>query len=374
MSEVVEEQEDKTEFQQEDKSDLRFEDEDVEPIEESPIEDLSKIVSYNIANTVEVLKLKIDNDEINLKPEFQRDFVWDITRASLFIDSLLTGLPIPSIFLGKNKEDESYIVIDGQQRLKAAYYYITGNFFSNGQSSVFVLKGLNKREWDGKAFAELEPKYRRRINNAVLNTTVIEDINFRPRVVHDLFHRLNTGGVPLTDQEIRNCVYTGVFNKQLIDLNKEGEWRALIGRPVPERRLRDVELVLRFLALFHGLKGYKESMRNFLSTFQDDNKNNNDFLASNAALFVSTVSAILNGIGLNAFKPTSTLNKSVCDSIMVSVAQIISAGGTIMNMRHNYNRLLADDEYKKYIKYATASEANVNGRINLARQYFLGNK
>jgi hypothetical protein len=207
-----------------------------------------------------------------------------------------------------------------------------------------------------------------------LNTTVIEDINFRPRVVHDLFHRLNTGGVPLTDQEIRNCVYTGVFNMQLISLNDNTGWRILLGRQVPERRLRDVELVLRFLALFHELKTYKESMREFLSTFQDNNKYNRDFLEENETLFNATVSTILDGIGPNAFKPTRTLNKSVCDSIMVSVAQIISSGGIIKDMKQSYQRLMQDDDYQRYIKYSTSSEVNVTGRIGLARQYFLGHK
>ncbi|MBK8343771.1 MAG: hypothetical protein IPL12_10945 [Bacteroidetes bacterium] len=77
---------------------LKFENEESEPIETSPVDELAKIVSYNVANTIEVLKLKVENNEINMKPEFQRDFVWDISRASLFIDSLLIGLPIPSIF------------------------------------------------------------------------------------------------------------------------------------------------------------------------------------------------------------------------------------------------------------------------------------
>jgi hypothetical protein len=103
--------------------DIEFENDEFEEVEESSTKDLSRIVSYNIANTIEVLILKIDNREIDLQPEFQRDFVWDINRASLFIDSLLIGLPIPSIFLGKSSEDESYKVIDGQQRLKSAYFF-----------------------------------------------------------------------------------------------------------------------------------------------------------------------------------------------------------------------------------------------------------
>ncbi|MDO7846548.1 DUF262 domain-containing protein [Hymenobacter sp. M29] len=357
-----------------DPNEIEFENDENEPAEESPVADLAKIVSYNIANTVEVLKLKIDNEEINLKPEFQRDFVWDINRASLFIDSLLTGLPIPSIFLGKDKEDESYIVIDGQQRLKSAYYFITGSFISNEKSAIFTLKGLKDREWNGKTFAELDAKYKRRINNAVLNTTIIEDINFRPRVVHDLFHRLNTGGVPLTDQEIRNCVYTGIFNKQIIELNSYNNWRILIGKPFPERRLRDVELVLRFFALFHGLSVYKESMREFLSTFQDNNKNNHDFIASNNELFKATVDLILHEIGPNAFKLVSTINKSVCDSVMVSIAQIITSRKSHANLKQKHQQIIADETYRKYVTYSTSSEANVTGRIDLARNYFLGLK
>jgi uncharacterized protein with ParB-like and HNH nuclease domain len=354
--------------------DLKFDNEEVEPMDESPVDELAKIVSYNVANTVEVLKLKVDSDEINMKPEFQRDFVWDINRASLFIDSLLIGLPIPSIFLGKNKEDESYIVIDGQQRLKSAYYYMTGQFISNDIETIFALKNLKDRDWNGMTYAELPDKFKRRIKNAVLNTTIIEDINFRPKVVHDLFYRLNTGGMPLTDQEIRNCVYSGIFNKQIISLNLNKNWRTLLGKPSVDRRLRDAELVLRFFALLNGLQAYKPSMREFLSTYQEENKKNTSFLESNNAIFEKTVDVILSEIGDNSFKITSTLNKSVCDSVMVGVAQILKAGKTPVDLKVNYKKLIADEDFKKYVTSGTSAETSVNGRIDLARNYFLGLK
>lgn len=118
--------------------DLEFQDEENEEIKESSADELGKIVSYNVANTVEVLKFKIDNNEIDLKPEFQRDFVWDINRASLFIDSLLIGLPIPSIFLGKSKDDETYKVIDGQQRLKYITIYVLATRFLEGSVKQII--------------------------------------------------------------------------------------------------------------------------------------------------------------------------------------------------------------------------------------------
>lgn len=353
-----------------DTDELIFENDEVEEIDESSITDLSKIISYNVANTVEVLKLKIDNDEIQLKPDFQRDFVWDIKRASLFIDSLLIGLPIPSIFLGKNKEDESYIVIDGQQRLKSVYFYISGKFVTNDKERIFSLKNLKDREWDGKTYAELDIKYKRRINNAVLNTTIIEDINYKPRVVHDIFHRLNTGGMPLTDQEIRNCVYSGGFNSVLLSLNTNEKWRLLLGKKHVDKRLRDVELILRFFALLNNLQNYKPSMREFLTSFQSDFKTRK----IDDSIFIKTINIILDEIGERAFKTSSSINKSVCDSLMVGVAQVLLQNKEIIGLKESYLKLIKDEEYRKYITSSTSSPSHVTGRIDLARNYILGNK
>jgi hypothetical protein len=350
--------------------DIIFENEELEEFEESSTNELSRIVSYNIANTIEVLKFKIDNGEIDMKPEFQRDFVWDIYRASLFIDSLLIGLPIPSIFLGKSKEDESYKVIDGQQRLKSAYFYLLGKFNTKGKEQIFNLKKLEDREWNNKTYAELDEKYQRRIRNAVLNTTVIEDIDSNPRVVHDIFHRLNTGGMPLKDQEIRNCIYSGPYNKELYLLNENDNWRSLLGQKYADRRLRDIELILRFYALKDKLGSYNPSMREFLSNYQKDNSK----LTPNKHIFNSLVEVILEQIGENAFKVKRTVNKSVCDAIMVGIAQILEDGKQCKNLKENHKRLIADEEFVKYVSSGTSTETHVNGRITLARNYFLGLK
>lgn len=347
---------------------LLFDSEENEPIIESTTDELSKIISYNIANTVEVLKFKIDNEEIDLKPEFQRDFVWDMNRASLFIDSLLIGLPIPSIFLGKSKEDETYKVIDGQQRLKSVYFYINGKFMTNGQEQVFGLRKLEGRDWNGKTYAELDEKFKRRIRNAVLNTTVIEDIDSNPRVVHDIFHRLNTGGMSLTDQEVRNCVYNGVLNDSIIDLNKTENWRKLLGKTYPDRRLRDVEMILRFYALLDSINSYEPSMREFLSRYQDRMKKE----VIDQELFLKVTSLLNNNLGDEAFRVTRTVNKSVCDAIMVSVAQIIKEGKEIIDIKTAHEKLIKDDEFLKYVTSSTSTESNVKGRITIARNYFLG--
>lgn len=347
---------------------LEFENDEIEEVAESSTAELSKIVSYNIANTIEVLKFKIDNGEIDLQPEFQRDFVWDIHRASLFIDSLLIGLPIPSIFLGKSKDDETYKVIDGQQRLKSAYYFLQGKFNTKGKEQIFNLKKLEDREWDGKTYAELDEKLQRRIRNAVLNTTVIEDIDTSPRVVHDIFHRLNTGGMPLKDQEIRNCIYSGTFNKVLFDLNQNEQWRDLLGQKYADRRLRDLELILRFFALKDNLSNYAPSMREFLSNYQRENAS----VKINISVFNQTIDLIHSQIGSGAFRIKRSVNKSVCDAITVSLAQILSEGKETKDLKAQYSKLITDAEFQKYVTAGTSTETHVNGRITLARNYFLG--
>jgi len=361
-----------TENEEFDYDNLKFDSEENEDFGESSTEELSKIVSYNVANTVEVLKFKIDNNEIELQPEFQRDFVWDINRASLFIDSLITGLPIPSIFLGKSKEDETYKVIDGQQRLKSVYFFLGGRFKTKGKDQVFTLKNLEDREWNGKTYAELDDKHKRRIRNAVLNTTVIEDIDSNPKVVHDIFHRLNTGGMPLKDQEIRNCVYTGSFNTLLIKLNNHPVWRKLLGQEYPDRRLRDVELILRYFALLYDYNSYSPSMREFLSRFQKTNKENQDLQNEGAYLFDKIIVEIFEQLGPNAFVLKTTINKSVCDAVMVALGQIHKQGKKPVNLKKGHSKLLDDSEFLKYVSASTSSETSVTGRITKARNYFLG--
>ncbi|MCX7748567.1 MAG: DUF262 domain-containing protein [Clostridia bacterium] len=334
------------------------------------ISEVSKIMSYNISNSIDVLLHKIKQEEINLKPEFQRDFVWDIKRASLFIDSLLVGLPIPSILLGKLKEDENFIVIDGQQRLKSVFYFCDGYFYVNGQRKVFRLSSLYDRPWNNKTFDELEPTLQRRLRNAVINSTIIEDVDSNPDIVYDIFYRLNTGGVPLKDQEIRNCIYPGSFLAFLNRINRYKNWRALVGKAIPDRRLEDVEVILRYFALLSDFNNYQPSMRNFLSYFLSKNRNNVSIESELEAIFTKTVDLIFSNIGYHAFKKYNKFNRSICDSIMVAISQCILENKNIYNIKEQYNKLLNNSDYSDYISVTTTSTYNVKGRVLLAKSYF----
>jgi hypothetical protein len=199
---------------------------------------------------------KIQQGELILQPEFQREYVWDDTKASRFIESILMQIPTPVIYLAEDEEGR-LLTIDGHQRLKSIY-----RFWSN----EFPLKNLTVfKELNGKYFKDLEKKYQRTIVNGVIRTILIKrqsnnDIKF------ELFERLNTGSVHLNAQELRNCIYLGPYNDLIKDLARNEDFLFLLGLKEPDKRMRDRELVLRFFAFYHTpYYQYKPPMKKFLN-------------------------------------------------------------------------------------------------------------
>jgi len=154
-------------------------------------------------------------------------------------------------------KDGTREVIDGQQRLTALFRFL---------DNESPLSGLKARpDLNKKHFKDLDKPTQRLVRNCALRTVVFKkesDENLR----FEIFERLNTGAVPLNDQELRNCIYRGPYNDLLIKLSGDPDFMALMGFTGPEKRFRDVEYVLRFAAFFHAtyLK-YKPSMARFLT-------------------------------------------------------------------------------------------------------------
>ncbi len=170
--------------------------------------------------------------------------------------------------------------------------------------SKLALKGLEARvDLNGKRFNELNKSLQNKIRKFPIRVITIrkesdKDIKF------DIFQRLNTGAVPLNDQELRNCIYRGPYNELLIELARDSDFLFLLGINKPEKRMRDVELVLRFAAFYHEtyLK-YKPPMRRFLNNDMEkykqiSSKDEKDL--RNA--FKTSVQTIRSLLGNNAFK------------------------------------------------------------------------
>ena len=223
------------------------------------------ISSFGADYTVDGLVKRLEKKQI-IVPEFQRRYVWDIKKASRFIESLIIGLPVPGIFLSRdviqNWEDKStasgtnipHLIIDGQQRLLSLQKFYKGLF---GEKK-FKLTGVCD-EFEGKSYDDLSSDDQNRLDDAIIHATIIkQDAPDKDNnSIYMVFERLNTGGVLLQPQEIRACIYHGEFNKLLNELIKVPAWRSLFKKENP--RLKEQELILRFFALYFNHNEYKIS-------------------------------------------------------------------------------------------------------------------
>jgi uncharacterized protein with ParB-like and HNH nuclease domain len=172
---------------------------------------------------IDSLHKRFHRGRLNVQPEFQRQFVWDKVKSSRLIESALLDIPIPIVYLSEERDGKEN-VIDGQQRLTAFFSFIDGKF---PDDTDFKLSGLKVfTEHNGKKFNQLSEEIQDKIT-----TYKIRVIKFKKESDGDLqfeiFARLNTGSVPLNDQELRNCVFRGRFNELLKELSQDKDFKLL---------------------------------------------------------------------------------------------------------------------------------------------------
>jgi hypothetical protein len=352
------------------KDSFKFDNDYDEGIDISSEDSFSKITSYSISYNVATLLDLIEHQELELEPEFQRNFVWNKQMASLFIDSLLIGFPTPNLFFGRNSQREDFIVIDGLQRLKTIYFFISGQFSTGGSSSQFRLEGLNGRSWNGCTFNDLPLNLQRRLRNTIQNATVIDDIDFNPEIVHELFFRINTGGIPLTNQEVRNCVYIGPFNRTLHEINLNEDWRNILGTEKPHARLADIELILRILSLIDNHENYRPPMHKFLSYFQNENRDDDMHRLSD--LFNKICHIIVSTSQSNIFRKKHIVKRSLLETVFTALGILIQEGHSFNDVEshiENLDRILSE---QKLFRSANSSSAVVREKIQIALNVFRG--
>ncbi|OHB20371.1 MAG: hypothetical protein A2854_01300 [Parcubacteria group bacterium RIFCSPHIGHO2_01_FULL_56_18] len=324
-----------------------------------------KIRTQGADLTLELYSQKIDSGEIVIPP-FQRKYVWTPKKASRLIESFLLGLPVPQIFLFQEATKRDLLVVDGQQRLLSTHYFLRGKWFD--ETTTFYLTGVQPR-WEGKKFDDLEEGDKRRLKNYILRATIFEQIDPADnRSVYEIFERLNTGGMPLTEQEVRNCVNRGPINEFLEELNMCTAWRSLLGKEEPDRRMKDVELILRVLSLIEDWSGYHKPMKDFISDYMQ--KKTNIAEKEQTVLkqkFESVADFIFKEAGPTAFRVASgRINTGILDSVMTAVALI--GPEQITDFTQRLERLKIDVAYMNYASQATTNDEAVTGRIKMAKE------
>lgn len=216
--------------------------------------------------TVATILNQIEQGNIDLNPGFQRRNAWNDKKRSKLIESIMIGYPIPEIVLAEDKNKRnSFIVIDGKQRLltiagfknpEAYQYWTKKNPKTTGLTSSYNLKSYED--------ISANQNYLRIFENSALRCTVISNYP-SDESLYDIFYRLNSGSTPLSSQELRQALNKGPFSEYLIMVTDEDNvLRRVMNLKEPDKRLRDVEVLLRCMSFLRYSMDYKGNLLQFL--------------------------------------------------------------------------------------------------------------
>lgn len=324
-----------------------------------------------------------EEDEL-VKPELQRKYVWDKVEASRFIESILLGLPVPSVFLAQSGSQK--LIVDGYQRIMTVYDYMRGIFSTD--KKVFRLSNSEKinARWRNKAFSELSTDDQRKIKSTTIHAIIFEQK--KPEndgtSLYQVFERINTSGRTLTPQEIRNCVYQGSFNTMLFEINENKTWRELFGTEEADSRMRDLEYILRFFTMKTGdildteskQISLKKALNDFMKTHKEDSPADIQRFKDE---FDTTVQLVYDHIGKDAFrnytrgKFPKKFHPAIFDAIMVAVFLIHKQGIPLDDVsEEKHIALLENPGFKEATSKRTTDVENIRKRIFLAGEMLFG--
>lgn len=329
--------------------------------------------SYDV--TVDELVRRVGSNRIEIAPAYQRQFRWDVERQSQLVESLLLGIPVPSLFMATNVNADTGVtweVVDGLQRLLSLV-----NFLGDPETRTNArlegaptrLTGLEKlTELEGLSARELPTDILTGLLDRPIKVIVLNDKSDL-KVRFDLFERLNTGGIKLTDQEVRASVFMGEFIDLLDELAATPEFETVVvlGRAQQQDGTAQ-EYVLRFFAFADRYRAFDHSVRDFLNDYCADgaerprrSARTNQFLTT----FQFLARCFPNGL------------KSRKGTTPVNLFEGVSVGAHLALLQNPALELprslewLKSDEIKQMTTGATNNRTRVSGRIELSRDHFL---
>lgn len=368
---------------------------------------ITDVVDYDISVSPNDFNLKtifdfIDSGIVKI-PGFQRNYVWDLKRASKLIESLLIGVPIPQIFLYEERKN-SFLVIDGQQRLMTIYYFKKKRFprmdkrselrqilESNhnilpeeilNDNTYFVDFNLNLHEnlpnkinkYNGKNYFTLSTEDQtsldlKTIRNIIIKQNAPEDGD---TVIFEIFNRLNSGGVNLKAQEIRTSLYHSQFYDMLYKININENWRKQTPKEIPDLNMKDIEILLRGFAMLIKGETYTPSMTRFLNSFSQYMKGQSEESVNKLErLFVRFIEKIVGLQPDKLFFTNQRFNISVYEAIFVALCDQGWRDGSLAikdTTLEKIDLLKNNPEFIEATQKSTASTANVIKRLDKAKE------
>jgi len=236
--------------------------------------DLQKrTVSYDMYDmSVRQLIDMVESGVVDIAPDYQRHFVWDDQRESELIESIFLGIPVPSLYMATNS-DATWEVVDGVQRLSTLIHFCGSDDARRRieRPKKLELNGLRKLDsFNGANFDNLPRSIQLTFTLRPLRVTTLNDKSDK-HVRYDLFERLNTGGVKLHAQEIRNCVLGGRFRDIIKELASDENFRSVVALPNNEiREATYEEMILRFFAFYQSYLDFDHDVESFLTSYMEN--------------------------------------------------------------------------------------------------------
>tara|TARA_R110002073_G_scaffold118918_5_gene259210 strand:+ start:130256 stop:131359 length:1104 start_codon:yes stop_codon:yes gene_type:complete len=274
------------------------------------------IISFNELRSCADLYRMYDTKQLEIDPDFQRDKVWSKAASTRFIDSLMKQLPIPSMCISLDYKTNKRLVIDGLQRMWSIIQFLDDSNWklSDLEDIDPKISGLRVEDIQNKY-----PSLYSVVENVTIPVTVIRcdyDKKDHMEYLFTIFHRLNSGGYKLSNQEIRNCIYSGVLNNSIKLVEGKDLYRNLLGLEEGKTyRFAYQELVLRVYAFADKYKEYKGNLSKFLNEYMDDYQDDVEMAESKAKLFLRTVKLVSERVADG--KTFSRLSKSAIEAILV---------------------------------------------------------
>jgi hypothetical protein len=304
-----------------------------------------------------------------MDPDFQRDFIWPEDKQSKLIESVLMRIPLPVFYLA---EDEAgrMVVVDGLQRLST---------FQRFMRNKLGLKLPEQPILNSKRFRDLSPKLQNRMEDSNLILYVI-DAKVPERARLDIFERVN-GGVPLTRQQMRNCLFMGKATRFLKEEAGTPQFLNATGKSLRSSTMRDREFVNRFCAFqLLPLDEYRGDMDEYLAqTLKQMNKGTDEQLQTLSSQFRTSMSNNFVVFGKHAFRKhslakvgRSVLNASLWDVMSTGLSRY--SEDTVKrrseNLKSAFYFLMEDESFNDAITYGTNDMRKVNHRFEVARKMF----
>jgi hypothetical protein len=216
--------------------------------------------------TVTWFRKAYQNHELELSPPFQRQAVWTNLQKSFLIDTILNGLPIPELYMqdvGSDTGDESHVLVDGQQRIRAVLEFTEGKLSLEGDDV--------SRTWRGLQFDDLLPDQKKAVFNYRFVVRILPS-DLREEDIRLIFSRINKNTVALNDQEIRNATYWGPFIQSIQAMaDSDSYWsEAGVFSSKDHRRMLDHEFISELsVAFLHGAQNKKDKLDTYYQLYEE---------------------------------------------------------------------------------------------------------